>query len=68
MNFCFYLEDCVVLEWAELDDPSLGSQSYTIHNIFKRLDKRGDPWAKFYEQGQSVAEARRRLNRLVEKA
>jgi bifunctional non-homologous end joining protein LigD len=39
------------LRWEELDDPALSSQSYTIVNIFERLNKfGGDPWKDFFEQ------------------
>lgn len=32
------------LDWAELADPQLHSQSYTMRNIFHRLGHKADPW------------------------
>ncbi|MCQ3980713.1 MAG: ATP-dependent DNA ligase [Anaerolineae bacterium] len=32
------------LDWAELADPQLHSQSYTMRNIFHRLGQKADPW------------------------
>jgi bifunctional non-homologous end joining protein LigD len=32
------------LDWAELADPQLHSQSYTVRNIFQRLGQKADPW------------------------
>lgn len=32
------------LDWAELADPQLHSQSYTMRNIFQRLGQKADPW------------------------
>jgi bifunctional non-homologous end joining protein LigD len=54
------------LEWAELDNPGINARSFTISNVLKRLDKRGDLWADFYKQGVSLSAARRRLHRLAE--
>ncbi|MEX2143707.1 MAG: DNA ligase D [Anaerolineales bacterium] len=37
------------LLWEELDDPGLASQSFTILNIFERLERMaGDPWEEFF--------------------
>jgi bifunctional non-homologous end joining protein LigD len=48
------------LFWQELDDPELGAQRYNIRNIFKRLEKDGDPWHSMERQAQSLEERRRR--------
>jgi bifunctional non-homologous end joining protein LigD len=32
------------LDWDELNDPDLHSQSYTVKNIFRRLGQKDDPW------------------------
>ena len=32
------------LTWDELNDPDLRSNTYTLRNIWDRLDKVGDPW------------------------
>ena len=38
------------LLWEELDDPELSSQSYTILNMFERLERMGgDPWKDFFK-------------------
>ncbi|MGA7923699.1 MAG: non-homologous end-joining DNA ligase [Thermoplasmata archaeon] len=36
------------LAWAELEDPKLRSDRYTIRNIFSRLERDGDPWRGVY--------------------
>jgi bifunctional non-homologous end joining protein LigD len=56
------------LEWSELDDSAINSQSFTVGNVLKRLDKMGDPWADFYRHGVSLSAARERLDRLVSAA
>lgn len=55
------------LTWDELNDPALTSQSYTINNLFERLEERGDPWANFYDYASSLKAARSRLDKLIEK-
>lgn len=42
------------LEWHELDDTSLGPQSYHIGNIFRRLGQRQDPWHDMQRHAVSV--------------
>lgn len=42
------------LEWEELSDSKLDPQSYTIANIFKRLGRKGDPWADFGRHKSSL--------------
>lgn len=42
------------LDWDELDDTGLNSQSYTIQNIFRRLGQKDDPWRDMREQAQSL--------------
>ncbi|MBX3049516.1 MAG: DNA ligase D [Anaerolineales bacterium] len=37
------------LSWDELDNPDLTSQSFTIANIFSRLEQGGDPWKDFFK-------------------
>jgi bifunctional non-homologous end joining protein LigD len=48
------------LEWAELDEASLRSQSFTIRNIAARLEEKGDPWANFHQHPQSIPQNCRR--------
>jgi len=52
------------LDWAELADPALRSQSYTLANIFDRLAQQGDPWAGIMGKPHSLDEARVRLDAL----
>jgi bifunctional non-homologous end joining protein LigD len=42
------------LDWDELDDTGLNSQSYTMQNIFRRLGQKDDPWRDMREQAQSL--------------
>lgn len=42
------------LDWKELGDTSLHSQSYTLKNIFRRLGQKADPWRDIREQAQSL--------------
>ena len=52
------------LDWGELRDPELNSQSYTMTNIFRRLAHKGDPWDKLWHEPCSLNDPRRRLNAL----
>jgi bifunctional non-homologous end joining protein LigD len=52
------------LDWGELGRKGLRSNSFTIRNIFERLEQVEDPWADFWESGVSLAGARRKLSRL----
>ena len=45
------------LEWDEVSDPRLHSQRYNLKNIFRRLDKRGDPWQDIWKHPQSIRRA-----------
>jgi bifunctional non-homologous end joining protein LigD len=53
----------VPLAWSELKKKGLRSNSFTIRNIFARLDQVEDPWADFWESGVSLAGARRKVAR-----
>jgi bifunctional non-homologous end joining protein LigD len=48
------------LAWAELDDPKLTAQRYTIRDIEKRLAG-GDPWHGMGRRAPSLTRARTRL-------
>jgi bifunctional non-homologous end joining protein LigD len=54
------------LEWAELDDARLASQRYTIKNLFRRLAKKGDPWAEIGRYPCGLTAARERLMALAD--
>jgi bifunctional non-homologous end joining protein LigD len=53
------------LSWDELDDTPLNAQAYTIHSIFKRLEKKGNPWADFEQNAKSIDRALKKIETLV---
>ncbi len=53
------------LDWDELSDPDLHSQTYTVSNIFRRLGQKEDPWQDVMDHARPLAEARDRLNEVV---
>jgi bifunctional non-homologous end joining protein LigD len=54
----------VPLAWDELRKKDLRANSFTIRNVFARLDRVQDPWADFWRSGVLLAGARRKLGRL----
>lgn len=50
------------LDWDEVSDKGLGSQTYTIRNIFKRTGQKEDPWKNFFKQRDSIKKVRERLS------
>jgi bifunctional non-homologous end joining protein LigD len=54
----------VPLAWSELQKKTLRPNSYTIRNVFERLQKVKDPWSDFWRRGVLLTNARRRLPRL----
>lgn len=52
------------LDWDELGDESLTSQSYTIENIFRRLGQKDDPWKNIQRHSGSLEKARAQLPKL----
>jgi len=48
------------LSWDELDDRKLTSRSYTIRNLFHRLDRIGDPWADIDRHAGRISVERRK--------
>lgn len=53
------------LTWDELKDPDLRSNTYTLRNIWDRLDKVSDPWRGMMRHARSLKEPRRKLDRLA---
>jgi bifunctional non-homologous end joining protein LigD len=53
------------IDWAELDDPKLEPQRYTIRNLFRRLGRKQDPWAEIERHARALESARQRLQRLA---
>ena len=51
------------LEWHELAHRSLGPQSYTLRNIFRRLGQKADPWRDLSDCSISLTAARKRLGK-----
>jgi bifunctional non-homologous end joining protein LigD len=52
--------------WDELDDKKLTSQRYTIQNIFKRLERRQDPWKDVQRHAQSLVKAQKKLSEYID--
>jgi bifunctional non-homologous end joining protein LigD len=42
------------IDWDELDDPSLRPDGFTIRNVLKRVQQRGDVFADVLHAGQSL--------------
>ncbi|MGD2050045.1 MAG: non-homologous end-joining DNA ligase [Chloroflexota bacterium] len=55
------------LDWSELHNTDLHSQSYTIDNIFRRMGQKKDPWRDFRQDKRSLGQARQKLDGLKEK-
>lgn len=52
------------LDWAEVRDRDLHSQSYTLANIRRRLGQKDDPWADMRRHARSLDGPRRALYEL----
>lgn len=52
------------LDWDELHDTDLRSQSYTHANIFRRLGQKQDPWRDFAADARALGPARQVLDEL----
>ncbi len=46
------------IDWEELDDPELRSDSFTIRNVLDRLAERGDPFRSVLPPGQDLPPVR----------
>jgi bifunctional non-homologous end joining protein LigD len=55
------------LEWKELDDNKLNARTYRIANIFKRMEKKGDPWRDFGKKTYSLEGMQKRFGGLKSK-
>lgn len=53
------------IEPEELENPDLGSRTYTVQNVFRRLGQKQDPWRGIGRRGRSLTRARERLGRLL---
>lgn len=45
------------LSWDELESGAIAPQAYTIHNLFRRLGQRNDPWAEMDRHAGSLVKA-----------
>jgi bifunctional non-homologous end joining protein LigD len=54
----------VPLAWKELERGGIGPRDYTVNNVFRRLSRRSDPWAKLRRRAHSLGPARERLEQL----
>jgi len=52
------------LDWSELHDQELGSQSYTIQNVFRRMGQKEDPWQEFGRRSQALEDAQQKLSEI----
>lgn len=55
------------LDWDELADEDVNSQTYNIGNIFRRLGQKSDPWKGALEKSSSLEEPSRLLEELQHK-
>lgn len=51
------------LAWEELEDAKLRSDTYTITNVFERLDHVGDAWASMHKKQESLKKAITKLHK-----
>jgi bifunctional non-homologous end joining protein LigD len=51
----------VPLDWSELKKKTIRPNSFTIRNVFSRLERIVDPWADFWDSAVSLSGARRKL-------
>ena len=54
------------LDWGELFDDDITARSYTVSNIFRRLDQKKDPWKSMNRRARSLAAPQKKLARLLE--
>lgn len=52
------------IEWDELGDSRLAPDRWTLRNLLRRLERKGDPWAEMGRHARGLGEARKRLARL----
>src|SRR5487761_439909 len=50
------------LDWTDLAKGHLSPQQFTIENVFRRIDKKGNPWAGISRHSYSIAQPARRLS------
>ena len=53
------------IDWEDLENPSLTSQTYNIKNIFLRFEKKPDPWRNINRHSVSITSARKKLDEIM---
>lgn len=53
------------IDWEELKNSYLTSQTYNIKNIFLRLGKKHDPWRDINRHSASITSARKKLAEII---
>jgi bifunctional non-homologous end joining protein LigD len=54
------------LEWDELGRTGVHARSWTIHNLFRRLGQRDDPWSDISTKAASIRRAAKKLESMRE--
>jgi bifunctional non-homologous end joining protein LigD len=53
------------LHWDELSDSKLRPDRWNVRSLFRRLSRKGDPWADIGSHARQVSGARKRLDRIL---
>jgi len=53
------------IDWEELGNSSLTSQTYNLKNIFLRLGQKSDPWKDINKHSVSITPARKKLDEIM---
>jgi bifunctional non-homologous end joining protein LigD len=53
------------LDWDELSDARLHSQRFNMKNIFRRIEKDGDPWKSMRRHPQAIDRAQEKLEKML---
>ena len=54
----------VPLDWEEVGRKDFHPERYTLRNVFRRLSRKGDPWADIGRSTRSLRDPRSRLDEL----
>jgi bifunctional non-homologous end joining protein LigD len=55
------------LAWDELSDSKLRPDRWTVKNVIRRLEAKGDPWAEIGSYARGISRARRRVASLLDR-
>jgi bifunctional non-homologous end joining protein LigD len=55
----------VPLDWDEVGRKDFHPERYTLRNVFRRLSRKGDPWAESERSARSLRDPRSRLDELL---